>query len=161
MCACRKHTDRLCRVVGSDPLRSLTIIDVSCYSPGMDTMLPVGAQTAHTSETDFSHADACCSSEIVVTPSLDATQTSKLADRLKALADPTRLRMLDLLAHHAEPLCVCDITRQFDLHQPTISHHLRILREARLIAGERHGVWSYYAATDAGKQCLSLVRDLV
>lgn len=93
--------------------------------------------------------------------SLDATQTAMLADRLKALADPTRLRMLDLLAQQARPLCVCDITSQFDLHQPTISHHLRILREAQLIAGERRGVWSYYAATDAGRRCLTLVRDLV
>ncbi len=94
-------------------------------------------------------------------PGLDATQTATLADRLKALADPTRLRMLDLLAQQAHPLCVCDITSQFDLHQPTISHHLRILREAQLISGERRGVWSYYAATDVGKRCLSLVRDLL
>jgi ArsR family transcriptional regulator len=96
-----------------------------------------------------------------VTPSLDTKQTATLADRLKALADPTRLRMLDLLARQAQPLCVCDITSQFDLHQPTISHHLRILREAQLIASERRGVWSYYAATNAGKRCLALVRDLL
>jgi ArsR family transcriptional regulator len=93
--------------------------------------------------------------------SLDATQTTTLTDRLKALADPTRLRMLDLLAQQPQPLCVCDITSQFDLRQPTISHHLRILREAQLIAGERRGVWSYYAATDTGRRCLTLVWDLL
>lgn len=94
-------------------------------------------------------------------PSLDAAQTTALAVRLKALADPTRLRMLDLLAQQPQPLCVCNITSQFELHQPTISHHLRILREAQLINGERRGVWSYYAATDAGKRCLALVRGLL
>lgn len=105
--------------------------------------------------------EPCCDSGVAAAPSLDATQTASLADRLKALADPTRLRMLDLLVQQEQALCVCDITSQFDLHQPTISHHLRILREAQLITGERRGVWSYYAATDAGQRSLSLVRDLL
>ncbi|HST88959.1 MAG TPA: metalloregulator ArsR/SmtB family transcription factor [Ktedonobacterales bacterium] len=77
-----------------------------------------------------------------------------LAERLKALADPTRLRMLDLLARQREPLCVCEITARFPLRQPTISHHIRLLREAGLVAGEKRGVWSYYWATDAGQRCL-------
>lgn len=109
--------------------------------------------------------DACCDSAAVAAapaaPSLDAPQTATLAERLKALADPTRLRMLDLLAQQAQTLCVCDITAQFDLHQPTISHHLRILRQAGLIRGERRGVWMYYGATDAGTRSLSLVRGLL
>jgi ArsR family transcriptional regulator, arsenate/arsenite/antimonite-responsive transcriptional repressor len=104
--------------------------------------------------------EPCCG-EVAEAPSLDAPQTAVLADRLKALADPTRLRMLDLLAQQGQPLCVCDITSQFDLHQPTISHHLRILREAGLISGEKRGVWSYYEATAAGKRSLSVVRALV
>jgi ArsR family transcriptional regulator len=83
-----------------------------------------------------------------------------LSDRLKALADPTRLRMLDLLTEQPQALCVCDITSQFHLRQPTISHHLRILREAGLISGEKRGVWSYYWATDAGKRTLSVIRTL-
>ena len=70
-----------------------------------------------------------------------------LADTLKALGDPTRLRMLDLLAQQPEPLCVCDITPQFAQNQPTISHHLRILREAGLIETEKRGIWAYYWAT--------------
>lgn len=94
-------------------------------------------------------------------PSLDTTRTAVLADRLKALADPTRLRMLDLLAQQTEPLCVCDITAQFEQHQPTISHHLRILREARLISGEKRGTWSYYWATEDGRRSLSLARALL
>lgn len=140
---------------------SLTIFDELCYALGMDTTLSSRADIAPTSEPGSAHAEACCGAEAAIAPSLGAAQTTKLADRLKALADPTRLRMLDLLAQQAQPLCVCDITSQFDLHQPTISHHLRILREAQLISGERRGVWSYYAATDAGKRCLSLVRDLL
>lgn len=83
-----------------------------------------------------------------------------LAERLKALADPTRLRMLDLLARQREPLCVCEITARFPLRQPTISHHIRLLREAGLVAGEKRGVWSYYWATDAGRRCLAALETL-
>ncbi len=126
----------------------------------MDTTLSSQAPITRSPEPDGEPGAACCGQQAVAL-SLDATQTMTLADRLKALADPTRLRMLDLLAQQAQPMCVCDITAQFDLHQPTISHHLRILREAQLIHGARRGVWSYYAATEAGKRCLSLVRELL
>jgi ArsR family transcriptional regulator, arsenate/arsenite/antimonite-responsive transcriptional repressor len=111
-------------------------------------------------------ADACCEGAVdrraPRPPSLDLARAEALAERLKALADATRLRMLDLLAQQAEgllpaegalpsePLCVCDVTAQFPQNQPTISHHLKILREAGLIQGERRGVWSYYWATAAG-----------
>jgi len=105
-------------------------------------------------------AEPCCEVSVAL-PTLDVHQTATLADRLKALADPTRLRMLDLLARQSAPLCVCEITDQFELHQPTISHHLRILREAGLIYGERRGTWAYYAATDAGKRSVSLVKTLL
>ena len=81
-----------------------------------------------------------------------------MADRLKALADPTRLRMLELLVAQPGELCVCDITSQFEQRQPTISHHLRILRDAGLIRGEKRGVWSYYQATEAGVQSMSALR---
>lgn len=103
---------------------------------------------------------APCCGNLAVESSLDSARATLLADRLKALADPTRLRMLDLLAAQPQPLCVCDITSQFRLRQPTISHHLRILREAGLISGEKRGVWSYYWATDEGKRNLSLIGTL-
>ncbi|HEV8192460.1 MAG TPA: metalloregulator ArsR/SmtB family transcription factor [Ktedonobacterales bacterium] len=90
----------------------------------------------------------------------EGSGTAALAERLKALADPTRLRMLALLAEHASPLCVCEITPLFDLHQPTISHHLRLLREAGLADCERRGVWAYYWATEAGQRALALVTAL-
>ena len=91
---------------------------------------------------------------------MSEAQTATLAAQLKAVADPTRLRMLDLLVQQREPLCVCDLTEQFSQNQPTISHHLRILREAGLIDTEKRGIWAYYWATDAGRATLSAVRAL-
>lgn len=102
--------------------------------------------------------EPCCSA--VAEPSMSEARTARLATQLKALADPTRLRMLDLLVQQPEPLCVCDLTAQFTQNQPTISHHLRILREAGLIDTEKRGIWSYYWATDAGRATLSAVEVL-
>lgn len=65
--------------------------------------------------------EPCCAP--VQAPRLTSGQTATLADRLKAVADPTRLRMLDLLVQQDAPLCVCDMTAQFEQNQPTISHH--------------------------------------
>jgi ArsR family transcriptional regulator len=103
--------------------------------------------------------EACCSPAQGV--SLALPEATTLAERLKTLADPTRLRMLDLLAQQGESLCVCHITEQFPIHQPTISHHLRLLREAGLVDCEKRGVWAYYWATDEGKRHLSLVKTLL
>lgn len=103
-------------------------------------------------------SDPCCALPAPTT--LTPAHAEQLAEQLKALADATRLRMLDLLAQQTEPLCVCDVTAQFDQHQPTISHHLRILREAGLVDCERRGVWAYYWATEMGKQRLFLVETL-
>lgn len=103
--------------------------------------------------------DACC--ENVEKPSLTKRQTSKLAGQLKAVGDATRLGMLDLLAQQADPICVCDITPFFDQLQPTISHHLRLLREAGLIDTEKRGLWAYYWATAEGRNILETIRQLV
>jgi ArsR family transcriptional regulator len=102
--------------------------------------------------------EPCCAPS--QSPSLGLAQTAALAERLKAVADPTRLRMLDLLVQQEVPLCVCDITPQFEQNQPTISHHLRILREVGLIDCEKRGIWAYYWATDLGRRCLSAVQTL-
>ncbi len=77
-------------------------------------------------------------------PSMRAEEATDLASLLHALADPTRLQMVSLLAEHPGEVCVCDITASFDLDQSTISHHLRLLREAGVIECVRHGVWAYY-----------------
>ena len=134
----------------------LTNFDAPRYTLCMDTTTSSRTLTVRTPAS----GEPCCGG-VAAAPSLDAPQTTTLADRLRALADPTRLRILDLLIQQGDALCVCDITAQFDLHQPTISHHLRILREAGLIHGDRRGVWSYYAATEAGRRSLSLVSGLL
>ena len=104
-------------------------------------------------------SEACCAPTQAA--SLAVPEAASLAERLKTLADPIRLRMLDLLANQGEALCVCHITEQFPIHQPTISHHLRLLREAGLVDCEKRGVWAYYWATDEGKRSLSLVKTLL
>jgi ArsR family transcriptional regulator, arsenate/arsenite/antimonite-responsive transcriptional repressor len=103
--------------------------------------------------------EPCCG--VTESPSLTSQQTDVLANRLKAIGDPTRLRMLDLLVQQREPICVCDLTPQFPQNQPTISHHLKLLREAGLIATEKRGIWSYYWATDEGGRTLSTVTAIV
>jgi ArsR family transcriptional regulator, arsenate/arsenite/antimonite-responsive transcriptional repressor len=115
--------------------------------------------TSSTSSTlSLTPAGGCCGT--LAPASLEPSRAEQLANLLKALADPTRLRMLNLLAQQTEPLCVCDITAQFDQHQPTISHHLRLLREAGLVDCEKRGVWAYYWVTEVGRQRLLLVEAL-
>lgn len=76
---------------------------------------------------------------------LTEPQAVELARVFKAIADPVRLRLLSLIASHAGgEACVCELTDTFDLTGPTISHHLKVLREAGLIEGERRGTWVYY-----------------
>lgn len=103
--------------------------------------------------------DACCAP--MVEPGMSADRTCRLAVRLRAVADPVRLRMLDLLVQQPEPLCVCDVTAQFAQGQPTISHHLKLLRDAGLVETEKRGIWSYYWATDAGKAVLAAVQTVM
>jgi len=70
---------------------------------------------------------------------------AEYASVFKALGDPTRLEMIDLLARADGPLCVCDIESRFDLSQPTISHHLGLLRKAGLVTTRRSGTWMHYS----------------
>ncbi|BCJ38555.1 transcriptional regulator [Actinocatenispora thailandica] len=88
-------------------------------------------------------AAGCCA-PIAQLP-LPAEHAARLARAYKALGDPVRLQLLSLIASHpGGEACVCDITAPFDLTGPTISHHLKVLREAGLILGERRGTWVYY-----------------
>jgi ArsR family transcriptional regulator, arsenate/arsenite/antimonite-responsive transcriptional repressor len=82
---------------------------------------------------------------------LSAKQAEQVAPLLKALADPVRLRLMSLIASHpGGEACVCDLTGAFDLSQPTISHHLKVLHDSGLLAREKRGIWVYYrACTDA------------
>lgn len=78
---------------------------------------------------------------------LSEEEAGHLTTALKAIADPVRLRLLSLIASHDDgEACVCDLTDTFDLSGPTISHHLKVLREAGLVEGERRATWIYYRA---------------
>jgi ArsR family transcriptional regulator, arsenate/arsenite/antimonite-responsive transcriptional repressor len=82
----------------------------------------------------------CCGPD---TLPLAPAERDELAARFKALADPTRVALVNRLAATDE-CCVCDLTAAFELSQPTISHHLRVLREAGLVEASRRGTWAYY-----------------
>jgi ArsR family transcriptional regulator len=88
-------------------------------------------------------AIACCSP--VTREPLTADAAERIAPLVKAIADPVRLRLLSLVASHADgEACVCDLNDAFDLSQPTISHHLKLLHEAGLLDRDKRGVWVYY-----------------
>jgi ArsR family transcriptional regulator len=94
---------------------------------------------------DLADPAACCP-PLSAQP-LSQAQAEQVAPLLKALADPVRLRLMSLVASHpGGEACVCDLNEAFDLSQPTISHHLKILYEAGLLAREKRGVWVYYRA---------------
>jgi ArsR family transcriptional regulator len=86
---------------------------------------------------------ACCSPLAAEPLSVEAAE--RIAPLLKALADPVRLRLLSLVASHVDgEACVCDLNVAFDLSQPTISHHLKVLHEVGLLDRSKRGVWVYY-----------------
>ena len=88
---------------------------------------------------------ACCT-PLSREPMSDA-QAAQVAPLLKALADPVRLRLMSMvLSHENGEACVCDLTPAFDLSQPTISHHLKVLHEAGLLDRDKRGTWVYYQA---------------
>ncbi len=86
---------------------------------------------------------ACCAP--LTSTAISTEQAERIAPLLRALADPVRLRLLSLVAAHAGgEACVCDLGDAFDLSQPTISHHLKVLHESGLLEREKRGVWVYY-----------------
>jgi ArsR family transcriptional regulator, arsenate/arsenite/antimonite-responsive transcriptional repressor len=88
-------------------------------------------------------AIACCT-PLGVEP-MSARQAESVANLLKALSDPIRLRLMSMIAA-VDEACVCDLTTPFDVSQPTISHHLKVLRGAGLVDSERRGTWVWYRA---------------
>ena len=92
---------------------------------------------------------AACCAPLAAQP-LTTEQAEQVAPLLKALADPVRLRLMSLVAsRQGGEACVCDLNDAFDLSQPTISHHLKVLHEASLLDREKRGVWVYYRARTA------------
>jgi ArsR family transcriptional regulator len=99
-------------------------------------------------------AVTCCAP--VTGRALSAAEADALARVFKALADPARLRLLSMITNaEGGEVCVCDLTVGFQLTGPTISHHLKVLREAGLIEGDRRGTWIYYRAVPSAMQAAS------
>ena len=86
--------------------------------------------------------EPCC--EPVVYPEVDRIEAERMAAIAKALGDPIRLQLVDVLRKHAGKVCVCELVPLFHLSQPTVSHHLKVLREAGIVDSERKGLWAYY-----------------
>jgi ArsR family transcriptional regulator, arsenate/arsenite/antimonite-responsive transcriptional repressor len=86
--------------------------------------------------------EPCC--EPVAYPDVERLEAERMAAVAKALGDPIRLQLVDVLRQHAGRVCVCELTPLFDVRQPTVSHHLRVLRDAGIVDSERRGLWAYY-----------------
>ena len=86
--------------------------------------------------------ERCC--EPVVYPDVERAQAARMAEVAKALGDPIRLQLVDVLRRHAGEVCVCELVPLFDVSQPTLSHHLGRLRAAGIVDSERRGLWAYY-----------------
>jgi len=96
----------------------------------------------------------CCGPR---TEPLTVPERDELAARFKALADPTRVAIINCLSA-ADEVCVCNLTETFELSQPTISHHLKVLREAGLVESSRRGTWAYYRLVP---ETLAAISDLL
>jgi ArsR family transcriptional regulator len=86
--------------------------------------------------------EPCC--EPVVYPDVEREHAQRMATIAKALGDPVRIQLVDVLRKHAGKVCVCELVPLFDLQQSTVSHHLKVLREAEIVGSERQGLWAYY-----------------
>jgi ArsR family transcriptional regulator len=95
-------------------------------------------------------------------PEVDSGWAEKTAELMKALADPTRLRMVAALWKANAPVCICDFTADLELTQPTISHHMARLRDAGLVEAEKQGIWTYYRLPhDLAPQTRRLLGQLI
>ena len=86
--------------------------------------------------------ERCC--DPVVYPDVQRAKAVRIAEVAKALGDPVRLQLVDVLRKHAGKVCVCELVPLFEISQPTVSHHLKVLRQAGIVGSEREGLWAYY-----------------
>ncbi len=98
--------------------------------------------------------EPCC--EPVVYPDVERNHAQRMALVAKALGDPVRVQLVDVLRKHAGKVCVCELVPLFDLQQPTVSHHLKVLRDAGIVGCERQGLWAYYYVNPDALQELSV-----
>ena len=86
--------------------------------------------------------EPCC--DPIVFPDVSPDRAARVAAIAKALSDPIRVQVVDVLRRHAGKVCVCELVPLFDISQPTLSHHLKKLRDAEIVGVERRGLWAYY-----------------
>ena len=101
---------------------------------------------------------SCCIP--LASPALDEESAAATAELFKALADPARVRIVNLVATAAEPVCACELYQPVGLSQPTVSHHLRKLVEAGLLRREQRGTWAYFSLNPEAVETLAAVADL-
>lgn len=101
-----------------------------------------------------------CCAPIAVKPLADA-ESKRIAKLAKALADPNRVQILRLIAKHSGPVCACDVVDFLDLSQPTVSHHLGLLKRAGLLRSDRRGLWNFYSLDPAGGAALEHLPGLL
>jgi ArsR family transcriptional regulator, arsenate/arsenite/antimonite-responsive transcriptional repressor len=97
--------------------------------------------------------EPCC--EPIVYPDIERGEAERMAAAAKALGDPIRMQLVDVLRKHAGKVCVCELVPLFDLSQPTVSHHLKVLRDAGIVGSERRGLWAYYYVNPEALEGLS------
>lgn len=100
--------------------------------------------------------EGCCTTPLRPPPAIEGGGDA-VVTRLKALADTTRFEIMRLIAAQDGPVCACDIVDRFDVSQPTIAHHMKVLERAGLITVSRRGVWAYYAVDPRGMEAMLTV----
>lgn len=101
---------------------------------------------------------ACCAP--LGAPTLDEQEAEATAELFKALGDPARVRIVNLVATRSEPVCACELYEPLGLSQPTVSHHLKKLTEAGLLEREQRGKWAYFSLSRDAVETLAAVADL-
>ena len=110
---------------------------------GTAAATPEAAADARRTELTITNLSVCCAP--AAGPALTGDEAEQLAAVLKAVAEPTRLRLLSMVAaSEGQEACVCDLTEPVGLSQPTVSHHMKVLVDAGLLEREKRGVWAYY-----------------
>lgn len=106
--------------------------------------------------------DACCPPGALLREPLTPADAADMAVKLKALADPVRLQLFSAIASHAGgEACVCDISADIEVSQPTVSHHLKVLRDAGLLTSQRRASWVYYAVVPDALASLAVLLGAV
>jgi len=148
-CQCVLHTDRVARP---------SVAEIQTLPAGIEAS-PTGTEAARPIGTEVpgpAGRQACCTP--LLREPISASQAADLARLLKALADPTRLRLVSMVAaHEGGEACVCELTEPLGLTQPTISHHLKILVDAGIFTRDKRGVWAYYALVPAAMDALAAI----